>query len=78
MAELLISDVDAVVLQQLARLANSHGRTTAAEAKAILTQALQPSRPDPWAGIDAIRDRLAATGKTFSDSAELLREDRAR
>lgn len=33
---------------------------------------------DPWARADAIRQRLAASGRTFSDSAELIREDRDR
>lgn len=77
MAELLISDVDAAVLEKLARLASSHGRTSAAEAKVILTQALQPSCGD-WSGVDVIRNRLAATGQAYSDSADLVREDRDR
>lgn len=33
---------------------------------------------DAWAEVDAIYDRLAASGRIFSDSAELLREDRDR
>lgn len=34
--------------------------------------------PGTWARVDAIYSRLAATGRTFGDSAELLREDRDR
>ena len=33
---------------------------------------------DPWASINAFRERLAASGRTFSDSVELIREDRDR
>ena len=78
MADLVIADVDAAVLVQLAKLANRHGRTASAEAKVILSEALQTAQVDPWVGVDAIRERLAATGRTFSESADLLREDRNR
>jgi plasmid stability protein len=77
MAELIIPDVDSSLLETLATQASSHGRTSAAEAKMILAQALQPSRGD-WSGIDAIRSRLEAAGKIHSDSAELIHEDRQR
>src|SRR5438874_12728587 len=33
---------------------------------------------DVWAPVDATYQGLAATGRTFSDSADLLREDRDR
>ena len=35
-------------------------------------------RPDVWAPVDAIYGRLAGSGRTFTDSADLLREDRDR
>ena len=35
-------------------------------------------RPDAWAPVDAIYRRLEATGRTFSDSADLLHKDRRR
>ena len=78
MTELMIRDLDEPLLQQLRRLASSHGRTAEAEAKAILEQALRPDGRDAWAPVDAIYRRLAASGRSFSDSAELLREDRER
>lgn len=34
--------------------------------------------PDPWAAINAFRERLAASGRVFTDSVELIREDRDR
>ena len=78
MADLIISNVDPATLERLSHLATQHGRTAEAEAKAILSQVLQTSPPNAWDGVDAIRDRLAATGKTFTDSADLVREDRSR
>lgn len=36
------------------------------------------TKPDPWPAINAFRERLAASGRSFTDSAELIREDRER
>jgi len=78
MQELVLTDVDDVVLQDLRERATRHGRTPADEAKAILAEALRSKGPDVWAPVDAIYLRLAASGRTFTDSADLLREDRDR
>ena len=77
MAELVLTDVDDF-LHELQERAARHGRTPAEEARAILAEALHGQRPDVWAPVDAIYRRLAASGRTFSDSADLLREDRDR
>jgi plasmid stability protein len=78
MQELVLTNVDDVVLQDLQVRAARHGRSPAEEAKAILTEALRNTSPGVWAPVDAIYQRLAASGRTFSDSANLLREDRDR
>ena len=78
MRKLVLTHVDDVVLHDLRERATRHGRTPAEEAKAILAQALCSKRPDVWAPVDAIYRRLAASGRTFADSADLLREDRDR
>ncbi len=78
MQELVLTNVDDAILQGLRVLAMQHGRTPAEEAKAILTDALSGTRADAWATVDAIYQRLAASGRTFTDSADLLREDRDR
>jgi len=78
MAELVLTDVDDVVLHHLQERARRHGRTPAEEARAILAEAMHGKRPDAWAPVDAIYCGLAASGRTFSDSADLLREDRDR
>ena len=76
MAELVLADMEDAVLRGLEERAARQGRTPAEEAKAILTQALRPDVPDAWAPVDIIYRRLEASGRSFSDSAELLREDR--
>lgn len=78
MAELVLNDVDDAVLHLLQERAARHGRTPDQEAKAILAESVGRERPDAWATVDAIYERLAASGRTFSDSAELLRKDRDR
>jgi plasmid stability protein len=76
MSQLVIPDVDDATLARLRERAARHGRTVETEVQAILAEALASS--DPWAGADAIFGELAASGRAFSDSAELIREDRDR
>jgi plasmid stability protein len=78
LAELLIPNMAESLLERLQKRAEARGSTAEAEAKRILTQALDPTMADPWAVVDAIRERLASSGRTFTDSTELLREDRER
>jgi plasmid stability protein len=78
MPELVLTDVDDGVLHHLRERATRHGRTPAEEAKTILVDALRGNQPDAWAPVDAIYRRLAASGRTFTDSADLVREDRDR
>ena len=78
MSQLILNDVDDRLWIKLREQAAAHGHTPEAEAKAILARALVKEEPDPWAAVDAIRERLAASGRTFSDSAELIAEDRLR
>ncbi len=78
MQELVLTEVADVVLNDLRVRATRHGRTPAEEAKAILAEALRGKGHDVWAPVDAIYRRLAASGRTFTDSADLLREDRDR
>jgi plasmid stability protein len=77
MSQLLIADVAESLLERLRQRASRHGRTAEAEARAILAAALQ-GPPGPWDRINAFREQLATSGRTFSDSTELLREDRER
>jgi plasmid stability protein len=78
MSQLTLNDIGDVVWTKLRERAEAHGHTPEAEATEILTQVLVSQQADDWANIDAIRVRLAATCRTFSDSAELIAEDRVR
>lgn len=78
MAELTLTGLDNAVLHHLQERAAQHGRTPAEEAQTILAEALRDEGRCPWAPVDAIYQRLAASGRAFSDSADLLREDRDR
>ena len=78
MAELVLPDLETEVLSRLQSRATQHGRTAAEEATAILTAALSERQAEAWAPVDSIFGQLAASGRTFGDSAALLREDRRR
>lgn len=78
MSQLTLRDIDESLMSKLRQRTAAHGQTIEAEAKTILAQMLSAPDDDVWAKVDAIHDRLAASGRTFSDSAELLREDRDR
>jgi plasmid stability protein len=78
MAELMLEELTTDLLDRLKARAVRHGRTPAEEAKTILAEVVASERAYDWSAVDAIYNRLAASGRTFSDSAELLREDRDR
>lgn len=78
MSQLLIPDVAESLLQQLQQRAARHGRSVEAEARGILEDALRKDADQIWAEVDAIRERLAATGRDFGDSVQDIREDRDR
>jgi len=76
MAQVLVRDLENDVVDKLKERAKSRGRSLEAELRLILEQAAQDSRAAGLLELEQIRARLA--GRTFSDSLELLREDRAR
>lgn len=76
MSALVIPDLDAKTMTLLNQWAENHGRTLEDEARVILQQATEDISRSAWERADAIRQRLAATGRHFSDSAELIREAR--
>ena len=78
MPQLLIPDFDHRIMERLRERASLHGRTVETEARAILEEAIRGPAEDPWAAVDLIRNRLAATGRDFGDSTDLIREGRDR
>ena len=81
--QVVLGNINPVVLQKLQGLAQSHNRSLEDEVKAILENFVEAelvtqesAKAQGWAKIYAARQRHL--GKTFSDSVELLREDRNR
>ncbi len=78
MADLVLTDMEGELLQQLQLRATHHGRTASEEAKTMLAGVLRGKGSTAWVSVDAIYEQLAASGRVFSDSASLLRKDRGR
>jgi plasmid stability protein len=77
MAQVLIRNLDDKVVGRLKKQAKQHGRSLQAEVKLILEQAA-PDYEAVWKRIDRFRNKLERSGRKFSDSAEMIREDRDR
>ena len=77
-----VLELDPIVIEKLKVHAQRHGRSLEAELKAILTQASETevsahaAKEEAWERI--VRARAKYAGRIFSDSVELLREDRQR
>jgi len=76
MANVLIRNVPDEVLNHLKELAKLHNRSLQQELREILERSAAIPSYDFAQRATEIRNRLAATGRTFSDTVELLREDR--
>jgi plasmid stability protein len=74
MMELVLHDVDQNLIERLATRALQTGRSVEDEAKALLQESVGLSRTR--AAEAARRIRASYGGRKFSDSAELIREDR--
>jgi len=77
MAQVLVRQLDSQVVARLKKRAKEHGRSLQSEVKTILEDAV-PDYEAAWKRIERFRKRLKTSGRTFSDSADLLREDRDR
>jgi plasmid stability protein len=77
MASVLVRDLDPAVVDRLKARAEENGRSLQKELKAILeTAAAQATWAEARAGVERVRQMLG--GRQFSDSTELVREDRDR
>jgi len=76
MPDLMIADVDSSLVELLEERAARHGRSPEAEHRAILESTLRGER----AAFAATAARLVSElrGRTFTDSAEMIRADRDR
>ena len=84
LAEALVTDVlvrriPEILIKSLKRRAARHRRSLQQELVTILESAANESTGQSAARIaSAVRARLSRSGRTFSDSAALIREDRRR
>ena len=74
MAQLLVREVPQDVVEALKRRAKEHGRSAEAEHRAILEEALRPERAGFWERAAKLREEMH--GRTFTDSTDLIRQDR--
>lgn len=77
MAQVLVRQLDDKVVDRLKKRAKEHGRSLESEVRTILEEAV-PDYEGAWKRIEQFHRRLQKSGRTFSDSAELIREDRDR
>lgn len=77
MAQVLVRQLDKKVVIRLKKRAKEHGRSLQSEVKTILEEAV-PDYEAAWKRIESFRTRLGKSGRTFTDSADLIREDRDR
>lgn len=76
MAQILVRGLEDAVVQRLKNRAKREGRSLQAEARMILEQGAKLDMDVARQMLDDFRARFE--GRKFSDSAELIREDRDR
>ena len=76
MSQPLTVQLDEATAQRLWERARRDGMSMEEEARQLLDQALQPEWSRFWAEAERVHERLA--GRSFADSADLIREDRHR
>jgi len=74
MAQLLVRDVPQDVVEALKQRAKEHGRSAEDEHRAILEEALRAGRSGFWERAAKLREEMR--GRTFTDSTDLIRQDR--
>ena len=76
MSDILIRGLDAETVKRLKARARRHGRSLQSEAKLLLEQAAGASGEEIAAMLEGWKGRFA--GRRFTDSVDLIREDRQR
>ena len=75
MPDILIRGLNAETVKRLKARAKQHGRSLQGEVKTVIENAAGLSMAEALTAASGWRKRL---GRTFSDSVELIREDRQR
>ena len=76
MSQVLVRNLPTEVVRKLKMRARQHGRSLQEELKNILEQAAQQNKKDVQAKVNEVRKLFA--GRKFSDSSDLIRQDRLR
>jgi plasmid stability protein len=77
MANVLIRDIPDEVVKELKQRAKSHNRSLQQELREILVKTASQPYGDITKRAAEIKLKLTGKRRTFTDSAELLREDRS-
>jgi plasmid stability protein len=78
MANVLIRNIPEEVLDRFKSMAKSHRRSLQQELRVVLEKTVDQSSPDIFQKTSDLRRKLRKKAIRFTDSAKLLREDRAR
>ncbi len=78
MSQLLVRNLDEKIVENLKRRAVANHRSLQAEVALILENASKIQPISFWKKTEAVREQLAQSKKTFSDSSLLVREERDR
>jgi plasmid stability protein len=76
MAQLTVRRIDPEIVRRLKLRAAQHGRSAEAEHRAILERVLGTGADEFWAKAARLREKTR--GRSHTDSADLVREDRDR
>jgi plasmid stability protein len=76
MSQVLVRNLSTEVVRKLKIRARQHRRSLQEELKDILEQAARQNAKDVQAKVNQVRKLFA--GRKFSDSSDLIRQDRAR
>lgn len=78
MANVLIRNIPEEVLDRFKNMAKNHRRSLQQELRVVLEKTVDQSSPDIFQKTSELRRKLRKKAIRFTDSARLLREDRAR
>ncbi len=76
MPQLLIRNLDEAVVEKLKQNATSNHRSLQAEVQQILENAARVNTSNFWENAAQVREKLQNYTTTFSDSSDMIREDR--
>ena len=78
MPQILVRNLEEETVKSLKQRAKENHRSLQAEVALILENAAKVQSVNFWENSNRIRQQLLKSAKSFSDSAELIREDRNR